>query len=72
MNRTDYEEFQFFMKETPDSVIRFSDIDFDKFRDLNVGLIGILIVLSMYFFNTSSGRPLVSFPNKTKTSSIFE
>ena len=43
--------------------------ELDKFNDLNTGLIGILIVLSIYFCNKSSGNPFVSFPNKTNISS---
>ena len=35
--------------------------------------IGILIVfVSKYFSSNGSGKPFVSFPYKTKTSSIFE
>ena len=46
--------------------------EFDKFKERSVGLIGILIVLSIYFNNMSSGRPFVSFPNSANTSSILE
>ena len=42
----------------------------DKFKHLIPSIIGILIVLLIYFFIISSGNPLVSFPNNKNTSSI--
>ena len=46
--------------------------ELDKLSERKVFFIGILIALSIYFFNKSSGRPFVSFPNKRNTLSRLE